>query len=112
MMPDWSDTVRPRTAHISTVAHPAARVDLPRHHAIASWTTPAGRQPPFVAQTIPMAVDRARIAMHARRQAERGGRQPTDLRQAHWAGSADPPTVHMETDGTRDARPSPRGTPE
>ena len=57
---------------------------FPRHHAIASWTTQAGRQPPFIAQTLPLTVDAHRLALHGERQAERGGRHRTDLRQPHW----------------------------
>ncbi len=49
-----------------------------------SWTTPEGRQPPFVARTIPLRVAPERIAAHAARQAARGGRYLADLRQPHW----------------------------
>src|SRR2546421_1161399 len=59
-----------------------------------------------------MAVDRARIAVHARRQAERGGRPLTDLRQVHWAGTSAPPISRAETGGRPDRRPSLKGTPE
>ncbi len=84
MMPEFSDTVRPGIEHIPKLGRPDARLHLPKHHAIASWTTAAGRQPPFVAQTIPLRVDSQRIALHARRQHERGGRHLADLRQPHW----------------------------
>jgi Replication-relaxation len=83
-MAEFSDQVNPRIEHLSTLGHPDARLHLPRHHAIASWSTPEGRQSPFVAETIPMRVDRERLAMHATRQEERGGRYRTDLRQPHW----------------------------
>ncbi len=51
--------------------------------------SPAGAPPrdgksPFVAETIPLHVDAERLAMHAARQEERGGRYRTDLRQPHW----------------------------
>ena len=54
----------------------------------------AGRQPPFIARTIPLRVDRGRIALHAARQPERGGRHLADLRQPHWQrrGDRDRPT--------------------
>jgi hypothetical protein len=107
MMPEFSDTVRPGIARISTLAHPDARLHLPRHFAIASWTTPAGRQPPFIAQTIRMTVDRARIALHARRQLERGGRHLTDLRQPHWAVQADEPTARRDGEERPRAEHSP-----
>jgi hypothetical protein len=83
-MAEFSDQVNPRIEHLSTLGHPDARLHLPRHHAIVSWSTPEGRQSPFVAETIPLRVDVERLALHAARQAERGGRYRTDLRQPHW----------------------------
>jgi protein involved in plasmid replication-relaxation len=91
MMAQFSDTVRPGIAHLTQLAHPDVRLHLPRHHVIASWTTPGGRQAPFVAQTIPLHVDRERIALHAARQRERGGRHLADLRQPHWTGESERP---------------------
>jgi Replication-relaxation len=83
-MAEFSDTVRPGVERLSSLGHPDVRTHLPKHHAIASWTTPQGRQSPFVAETIPMGVDRERLALHAARQRERGGRHRTDLSQPHW----------------------------
>ena len=83
-MSEFSDTVRPGVEHLSALGHPDARLHLPRHHAIASWSTPEGRQAPFVAETIPLRVDAERVALHTARQAERGGRYRTDLSQPHW----------------------------
>ncbi len=83
-MTEFSDSVRPDTEHLSSLGHPDVRLHLPKHHAIASWTTSEGRQPPFVARTIPLTVDPERLALHAARQHERGGRHLTDLRQPHW----------------------------
>ncbi len=83
-MAEFSDMVRPGIERLSSLGQPDVRLHLPKHHAIASWATPEGRQPPFVAETIPLAVDRERLAMHAARQSERGGRHLTDLRQPHW----------------------------
>jgi Replication-relaxation len=83
-MAEFSDTVRPGVAHLGNLGRPDVRLHLPRHYAIASWTTPTGRQAPFIARTIPLAVDQERIALHASRQAQRGGRHLSDLRQAHW----------------------------
>jgi len=87
-MAEFSDTVRPGTEHLSKLGRPDARLHLPKHNAIASWTTPEGRQPPFIAKTIPLQIDRERIALHAARQLERGGRHRSDLRQPHWDRSA------------------------
>jgi hypothetical protein len=105
-MAEFSDTVRPGIKHLSALGHPDARLHLPRHHAIVSWSTPEGRQSPFVAETIPLCVDAERLAMHAARQAERGGRYRTDLRQPHWdrehRGSDNGKPEHEETG--RDAR--------
>ena len=84
-MAEFSDTVRPGIAQLSALGRPDVRLHLPKHHAIASWTTPEGRQSPFVAQTIPLRVDRSRLALHAARQLVRGGRHRSDLRQPHWA---------------------------
>jgi protein involved in plasmid replication-relaxation len=83
-MAEFSDTVRPGIQHLSSLGHPDVRLHLPKHHAIASWTTPGGRQSPFIAQTMPLHVDRDRLALHAARQHERGGRHLADLRQPHW----------------------------
>jgi hypothetical protein len=83
-MAEFSDTVRPGVGHLSTLGHPDVRLHLPKHHAIASWITREGRQAPFIAQTIPLHVDRERLAAHAKLQRERGGRHRTDLRQPHW----------------------------
>jgi Replication-relaxation len=83
-MAEFSDTVRPGIQRLSALGHPDVRLYLPKHHAIASWSTPAGRQSAFIAQTIPMRVDRERLALHAARQLERGGRHLSDLRQPHW----------------------------
>ncbi|HZL47860.1 MAG TPA: replication-relaxation family protein [Solirubrobacteraceae bacterium] len=83
-MAEFSDMVRPGIEHLSALGHPDARLHLPRHHAIVSWSTPEGRQSPFIAETIPLRVDVERVAMHAAGQAERGGRYRTDLRQPHW----------------------------
>jgi Replication-relaxation len=83
-MPEFSDTVRPGIEHLSKLGRPDARLHLAKHHAIASWTTANGRQAPFIARTIPLRVDRERIAEHMRSQRERGGRHLADLRQPHW----------------------------
>jgi hypothetical protein len=82
-MAEFSDVVRPGES-LSALGNPDARLRLPKHHAIVSWSTPEGRQPPFVARTIPLRVDRERLALHAARQAERGGRHLADLTQPHW----------------------------
>jgi hypothetical protein len=87
-MAAFSDTVRPGITHLSSLGHPDVRLHLPKHHAVASWTTPEGRQAPFVAETIPLRADPDRIAMHAARQFERGGRHRTDLSQPHWDSRA------------------------
>ena len=84
MMAEFSDTVRPESRGRSVLGNPDARLYLPKHHAIASWTTPQGRQSPFLARTIPLRVDRDRLALHAARQAARGGRYRADLSQPHW----------------------------
>src|SRR5439155_20552595 len=91
MMPAFSDTIRPGITHLSALGHPDVRLHLPKHHAIASWITPEGRQTPFIAQTIPLSLDRGRIGLHAARQAERGGHALTELRQPHWQRAQEVP---------------------
>jgi hypothetical protein len=83
-MTQYSDMVRPGIARLSSLGHPDVRLHLPKHHAIVSWSTAAGRQPAFVAQTIPLRCDDERLALHAARQHERGARHLADLRQPHW----------------------------
>jgi DNA-binding HxlR family transcriptional regulator len=83
-MSEFSDTVRPGIERLSKLGRPDARLHLPKHHAIASWTTVEGRQAPFLATTIPLRVDRRQIALRAQLQHERGGRHLADLRQPHW----------------------------
>ena len=83
-MAEFSDTVRPGIERLSSLGHPDVRLHLPKHHAVASWATPEGRQTPFVAETIPLSVDRQRLALHAEHQRTRGGRYRADLRQPHW----------------------------
>ncbi|MFI5037662.1 MAG: replication-relaxation family protein, partial [Solirubrobacterales bacterium] len=83
-MAEFSDTVRPGIGQLSTLGRPDVRLHLPKHHAIASWSTHEGRQAPFVAQTMPLSVDQERMALHAARQLERGGRHLADLTQPHW----------------------------
>ena len=83
-MAEFSDTVRPGAERLSSLGRPDVRLHLPKHHAIASWVTRAGRQPPFVAETIPPVVDRERLEQHAARQRERGARHRSDLSQPHW----------------------------
>ncbi len=89
-MAAFSDIVRPDLRNLSDLGRPDARLHLPRHSAIASWVTPAGRQAPFVAQTLPLRVDERRLALHAARQAERGGRYREDLSQPHWERESRP----------------------
>lgn len=84
MMAEFSDMVRPDLHNISSLGHPDARLHLPKHHAIVSWTTAQGRQAPFMAETIPLRVDKQRIVFHTERQTQRGGRYRDDLRQPHW----------------------------
>jgi DNA-binding transcriptional ArsR family regulator len=86
-MAEFSDMVRPGIEKISSLGKPDVRLHLPKHHAIASWSTADGRQSPFIAQTLPLTVDRERLATHAAAQHQRGGRHLTDLRQPHWERS-------------------------
>jgi hypothetical protein len=104
-MAEFSDTVRPGISRLGALGHPDVRLRLPRHHAIVSWTTPQGRTSAFVAETLPLRIDRDRVRRHVAAQAERGGRPMTDLRQPHWGedtnaavplGSARPPDARSD----------------
>jgi len=81
LMAEFSDRVSPALDRASWPGSPDVRLHLPRHFAVASFTTRQGRQPPFIAQTRPLAVDAHRIAHHAAVQAHRGGRHLDELRQ-------------------------------
>jgi hypothetical protein len=102
-MAEFSDSVRPGTERLSSLGRPDVRLHLPKHHAIASWATSQGRQSPFVAETIPLVVDRARLALHAARQQERGGRHRADLRQPHWDRARRAAEGHQTVDSQLDA---------
>jgi hypothetical protein len=119
LMASFSDVVRPDVRNLSALGRPDARLHLPRHHAIASWVTPERRQSPFVAQTLPLQVDRSRLADHARRQAERGGRYLEDLSQPHWERPRAEPgsqpsgsqSAGVQSSGTHRASPELDGAP-
>ncbi len=70
-MAEFSDVVRPDIRNLSALGRPDVRLHLPRHSAVVSWVTLAGRQAPFLARTLPLCVDTQRMAYHASRQAER-----------------------------------------
>jgi predicted transcriptional regulator len=109
-MAEFSDSVRPDTRHLSSLGRPDVRLRLPRHHAIVSWSTAEGRQPAFIAQTIAMQVDRARLALHEAAQRARGGRSMDRFDQPHWEPSThskgDPLTAVASTSPTQDAESS------
>jgi Replication-relaxation len=84
MMVEFSDQVRAADEQLPTLARPDLRLYLPKHHALARWVTGTGRQPPFIAQTLPISVDHDRIEWHLDRQRERGGRELESFRQPHW----------------------------
>ncbi len=103
-MAEFSDTVRPGTERLSSLGRPDVRLHLPKHHALASWVTPEGRQPAFVAQTIRLTVDPERIALHLKRQRQRGGVHLSDLRQPHWERNGSPT---IEAPARREAATAP-----
>ncbi len=107
MMAEFSDTVRPGIRNLSALGRPDVRLHLPKHSAVASWVTPQGRQAPFVAQTLPLRVDEKRLAYHATRQAERGGRYLEDLSQPHWDRRGKESENSTEPVSSRPSSPSP-----
>ncbi len=81
LLSEFSDQLRGADERTMRLATPDVRLHLPRHTAIVSWTTAAGRERPFIATTLPMAIDRERIARHADRQRVRGARAQVDPRR-------------------------------
>jgi hypothetical protein len=79
LMAEFADQLRAGDQTVATLAAPDVRLHLPRHTAVVSWSTPAGRDRPFIGRTIPLTVDPARIARIAERQRDRGGREVEDL---------------------------------
>ncbi|MGD0198810.1 MAG: replication-relaxation family protein [Solirubrobacteraceae bacterium] len=81
LLAEFSDQLRPADEQTMRLASPDVRLHLPRHTAIASWTTARGRERPFLASTLPLAIDRERIAHHEARQHERAMRLPAQSPQ-------------------------------
>jgi hypothetical protein len=78
LMSEFSDQIRAGDEQLARLFSPDVRLHLPRHTALASWTTPGGRERPFIARTLPLTLDRERIDWHARAQHARGGRELVD----------------------------------
>jgi hypothetical protein len=93
LLSEFSDQLRPGDEQTMRLATPDVRLHLPRHTAILSWTTPAGRERPFIANTLPMAVDRSRIERHAERQRARGARELREPRPPADLFASQPPTA-------------------
>jgi hypothetical protein len=79
LMAEFADQLRVGDQRIATLAAPDVRLHLPRHTAVVSWTTPTGRDRPFIGTTIPLRVDPDRIELLAGLQRERGGREVDGL---------------------------------
>jgi len=77
LMSEFSDQIRGGDEQLVRLSSPDVRLHLPRHTALASWTTQRGRERPFIATTMAPALDRERIEWHARAQEARGGRELT-----------------------------------
>ena len=93
LMSEFSDQIRGGDEQLARLSSPDVRLHLPRHTALASWTTQRGRERPFIATTMALALDRERIEWHARAQAARGGRELRD--------PAPPPDPFAPPPGTR-----------
>jgi hypothetical protein len=78
LMSEFSDQIRGGDEQLARLFSPDVRLHLPRHTALASWTTPGGRERPFIARTLPLALDGERIEWHTRAQHARGGREVAD----------------------------------
>jgi len=77
LMSEFSDQIRGGDEQLARLSSPDVRLHLPRHTALASWTTQRGRERPFIATTMALALDRERIEWHTRAQEARGGRELT-----------------------------------
>ena len=97
LMAEFADQLRLGDQRVATLAAPDVRLHLPRHTAVASWTTPTGRDRPFIGTTIPLSVDPDRIERLARLQRERGGREVELLA---------PPRRLVGHDAPRETRPT------
>ncbi len=99
LMAEFSDQLRSGDKTIATLAAPDVRLHLPRHTAIVSWSTPSGRERPFIARTLPLVVDGPRIARLDAAQRARGGREVDGL--------APPPRLELLDLGLPDLAPAP-----
>ena len=102
LMAEFSDQLRKGEDGAARLAAPDVRLHLPRHTAIASFTTRQGRERPFIGRTMALSLDRELIEHHARRQLERGGREYVVIPE----GSDVPPANNEE-----ELLPAPVGTP-
>ena len=85
-MAEFSDTVRPGIERLSTLGHPDVRLHLPKHHAIASWSTPRGT-PVSVRRRDDPAGGRSRAPRAARRPPARARRAPSHRSASAALGS-------------------------
>ncbi len=76
LLSEFSDQLRGAGDETMRLATPDVRLHLPRYTAIVSWTTARGRERPFLATTLPVTIDRERIAHHAARQLRRSAKPP------------------------------------
>jgi hypothetical protein len=99
LLSEYSDQLRAGDEQLARLASPDVRLHLPRHVALASWTTERGRERPFIATTLPLPLDRERISAHARAQRDRGGRTLLEPQ---------PPALAIALQPTRSAPPEPQ----
>ncbi|MEA2297660.1 MAG: hypothetical protein QOF77_596 [Solirubrobacteraceae bacterium] len=104
LMAEFSDQVRSGDQAAASLAAPDVRLHLPRHTAIVSWSTPSGRERPFIARTLPLEVDTDRIERVAARQRARGGREVDRMAPPPRLGDLGPPAG---SEGGRDVGPPP-----
>ncbi|HEY4281120.1 MAG TPA: hypothetical protein VGM91_23100, partial [Conexibacter sp.] len=114
-MSAYASSVRPDPESRAQIGiTPDVLMHLPKHWAICSWQAGGARVPAFAMNTLPLAVDEARIAHHAARQRERGGFVP-DLLPHPLEPAGDGPTrdplPEPETVAAADA-PALETTPE
>ncbi len=95
LLSEYSDQLRGAGDETMRLATPDVRLHLPRHTAIASWTTARGRERPFLATTLPVAIDRERIALHAARQAQRSAKLASRVQPPEPSAQPPPPILQL-----------------
>ncbi len=99
----------PRCTGLTALGRPDARLHLPQSPCDRLVAGRGGPPAPLRRETIPLRIDPERLALHAARQAARGGRYLEDLAQPHWerrerAGAGEGREPHGSSRGSEPER--------